>query len=202
MVKLSKNEHFKFRSINFKKFSYKLNVNLFGFHLIFETSPGLYSPRKIDEGTLLLLTCMHIKNNTKILDLGCGYGVIGIVAAKLCPKSKITMVDSDALAINLSKINVELNSVENAKVKCSYYFSSLKNEIFDTILINPPNDIEVTLKMIEGAKEHLSPNGTIQIIGKYRKNDELIEQKMKKIFGNCELVISKGNYHIYLSYNS
>lgn len=93
----------------------KFNVLLRGENYVFETKTGLFSKDRIDDGTKLLIEKMQINPTDTILDLGCGWGPIGIVVTKLANKGKVYMVDIDIRAIKYSQLNAELNNVKKLK---------------------------------------------------------------------------------------
>jgi len=169
--------------------------------LKFVTASGVFSPRRVDLGTLTLIKYMQIKPGENVLDFGCGYGAIGIMAAKTCNKCNIVMVDINERAVAAAKQNIYLNNIKNAKAKQSFFYSGLKDEFFDVILLNPPMSagLDVCYKIIEGAKEHLVTGGNLQVVSRHRKGGERIMQKMEEIFGNVEVVAKKSGYRIYLS---
>src|SRR5882762_9382555 len=86
-----------------------IETEIKGEFLKFYTIWGLFSPEKIDEGTSLLLKHVDVEQDSKILDLGCGYGAIGITLAKLAPRGNIHMVDKDFVAVGYSRKNAKAN---------------------------------------------------------------------------------------------
>jgi len=88
-----------------------IQVNLLDHDLTFKTRWGVFSPRAIDEGTQLFLKHVDIQESDKCLDLGCGYGPIGLAVAKSCPKGEVHMVDKDFIAVELSNTNAKLNNI-------------------------------------------------------------------------------------------
>ncbi len=84
--------------VNLKK-EIEIVVNLLDNELIFHTRWGVFSPRSIDEGTLLLMRHIEVDENEVCLDLGCGYGAIGLALAKHCTKGEVHMIDKDFVAI-------------------------------------------------------------------------------------------------------
>lgn len=200
-MKLGKHEHYFSRKPQSKKKEYFFTANINGLPLMFVTASGIFSPRKIDLGTLVLIKNMRLVSGGNILDFGCGYGPIGIVAAKLCPTCNVVMVDINERAVECAKKNIEINSVKNAKAKQSFFYSGLKNEFFDVILSNLPMSagLDVCYKIIEGAKEHLVHGGSFQVVSRQRKGGERIMQKMKEVFGNVEVIAKKAGYWVYLS---
>ncbi len=106
--------------------------------LIFKTTWGLFSPKGIDEGSRLLLDHMDIGVNDDTLDLGCGYGPLGLTMAKLAPGGTSLLVDKDFIAVEYSKKNAEINRIKNAVVQLSNGFSTIGEQQFDLIVSNLP----------------------------------------------------------------
>jgi len=105
---------------------FEINTKLRGFDLKLRTTYGLFSCQKIDQGTRLLVKNLKVdKKKTNCLDLGCGYGVIGIVMAKLNPNGKTYLVDRDFVAIEYAKINCQTNRIKNGFPLLSDGFSHL-----------------------------------------------------------------------------
>src|SRR5438067_8190668 len=87
-----------------------------GFDLRIETQPGVFAHRGLDAGTRLLIETMRVSPTAHVLDLGCGYGAVGIVAAKLAERGGAVLVDSDIRATRLAEKNLALNGITNAEV--------------------------------------------------------------------------------------
>lgn len=149
-----------------KTISYK-----FGNHnLEFMVSQDLFSSQVVDNGTQRLLRTLlfeKIDSFEKALDLGCGYGPIGIVLKKICPQSEVHMVDRDALALVYAKANVEFNNVND---KVSVYGSLGYDEVlgtdFDLIVSNIPAKVgeHVLTHIVKDARYHLKRNGKAIIV--------------------------------------
>jgi 16S rRNA (guanine1207-N2)-methyltransferase len=200
-MKLGRHEHYFTHLPRSPKKDYGFNADIYGINLRFVTASGMFSPQKVDLGSLTLMTYMDIRNNTEVLDLGCGYGAIGLYAAKIYPSCKITMVEINERAAWAAKKNVLLNGVKNATAMQSFMFSALKNRMFDTILLNPPISagLEVCYEMIEKSFDHLKEGGTMQVVAKNRKGGERISEKMKEVFGNLDVLGRKGGFWVYVS---
>ncbi|MCW8889364.1 MAG: methyltransferase [Sedimenticola sp.] len=112
--------------------------SLCGQPLKFQTTWGLFSPKGIDEGSRLLLDHMEVRENDDTLDLGCGYGPLGLTLAKLAPKGTSVLVDKDYVAIDYSRKNAELNAIKNTEIFLSNGFSEVGNRHFDLIVSNLP----------------------------------------------------------------
>ncbi len=162
------------------------------------TSSEVFSKDKIDEGTRLLIESMLILDNWEVLDLGCGYGVIGIVVKKLCPSCKVYMVDINPKAVELAKLNCKLNNVDCIVLQGDVY-EPVKDKKFDTIITNPPYSAgkDIVFKFIEGAREHLKKNGIFQIVVP-KKFKALYYRKLKTTFKEVFLIGENPRYNVYI----
>ena len=115
----------------------EFSMALRGQNLRFRSTWGLFSPEGIDEGTRLLIEELEISEDATSLDLGCGYGVIGLVMAKLAPQGRVHMVDKDFVAVEYAKKNAEANGVKNAEVYLSNGFSHVRPAGLSTSYVQP-----------------------------------------------------------------
>lgn len=180
----------------------EISAKLRGNSLRFCTGSGVFSIKKIDKGTSLLIENCIIKPDWKILDIGCGYGPIGISIAKAFPQASILMTDINPRAVKLSKINIALNSISNIEVNQSNLYDNIKGQ-FDTIITNPPQlaGKKICFEIIEKAKGHLKQGGLLQLVARHNKGGKELEKKMKEVFGNIEETAKKSGYRVYLSKN-
>jgi len=164
-----------------------------------KSSSSIFSKKKIDLGTYNLLTYGNFDNGKKVLDLGCGYGVIGITLKKLYPEYDVVLCDLNKRAIELSKKNARTNNTK-VKVIQSDLFSKVKDK-FDIIITNPPYVAgkEFLLKMLQESYEHLNDNGYIEIVVMYNKGGKSLEKAMNEIYGNVETLAKKSGYRILKS---
>jgi len=178
----------------------EIEVKLKGNTLKFYTGSGVFSIGRIDKGTWLLIESCVIEPNWKILDLGCGYGVIGIAIAKAFPSAYVTMTDINQRAVKLSKINIGLNAEQNIEGRQSDLYNNIK-EKFNAILVNPPQlaGKKLCFEIIEKAKEHLEKNGLLQLVARHNKGGKELEKKMNEVFGNVQSIAKKGGYRVYMS---
>lgn len=166
--------------------------------LQFITSSGIFSPKRIDKGSALLIENMHIKDGDAVLDLGCGYGVIGIAAAKSA-KVKVTMTEINKRAARLAEENIKINHVENVRVVQGSICEPIGDEKFDAILCNLPMSagLKLVYEIIQQAKEHLNQGGSLQVV--VRKGAKRIEQKMQEVFGNVATLAKSRGYRVFIS---
>ena len=143
-----------------------IQTTLQGENLVFETSFGVFSPREIDEGTQLLLKYLEVEQGFDCLDLGCGYGPIGIWMARKSQTGKVIMVDKDFVAVEHAQTNIQKNKVENAVAKLSNGFSALNEEKFDLIVSNIPAKVgnEMLYLFLYDAYHHLKPGGKFVVV--------------------------------------
>jgi 16S rRNA (guanine1207-N2)-methyltransferase len=182
-----------------KEYTYKLN----GQSLKIITLPGVFSYGKLDEGTRMLLKNLEIGENAKVLDWGCGSGIIGLIAQKMQPNSKVDMVDSNALALEATKMTLAANGLSTDNVWASDVFSDVA-EKYDLILSNPPfhSGVETNYGMVEQfisqATPHLEPRGKLLIVANaFLRYRPLLEAA----FGNCKIIAENNTYKVYEAIN-
>lgn len=149
----------------------------------FETSPNLFSPRKIDAGTAAMLSCVRFAADDKVLDLGCGYGPVGILAAKLIDPARVYLIDSDPVAVEVASRNARLNGVESVTIALSDGFRSFEEAGFTQILCNPPyhSDFAVPKHFIHKGFNRLMVGGTMWMV---TQRKTWYRNKLRSIFGH------------------
>ncbi|MDD5417337.1 MAG: methyltransferase [Candidatus Nanoarchaeia archaeon] len=169
-----------------------------GFNLEFKTVSGVFSLKRIDRGTQVLAKYMLIKKGT-MLDLGCGYGAIGIVYAKSCPECRVYMVDINPRAVAMAKYNAKKNKISNYKVLQSDVFSEIKDIMFDSILLNPPQTAgrDICIRMIKEAYEHMNKNGIFQMVARHNKGGKTLMECVNDTFKNVDVLAKSGGYWVY-----
>ncbi|OHA18521.1 MAG: methyltransferase [Candidatus Taylorbacteria bacterium RIFCSPHIGHO2_01_FULL_46_22b] len=175
-----------------------IKTRLHGMDLNFHATWGLFSPEQIDEGTEMLVNAVNPKETDLILDLGCGYGAIGVTLAKLVPQGSVDMIDKDFVAVEYAKKNATLNNVSNTQSYLSNGFDQVPQEKkFDLIISNLPAKIskEYFWILLAEAHEHLKVGGELYVvtIAGLRR---FIEKNFNLIFGNYELLDSKKTYFV------
>jgi 16S rRNA G1207 methylase RsmC len=164
---------------------------------VFHSTWGLFSPRSVDEGTLLLLKYLEVNETDDCLDLGCGYGPIGLTMAKLAPKGNTTLVDKDFKAIEYSNINAELNQIKNAEALLSNGFDQINKRKFNVIASNIPAKVgnELLDLFLYDAYKQMKHGGKIYVvtITGLRK---YIKRKFEEVFGNYDKLKQGPNYTI------
>jgi len=137
-----------------------------GHNLVFNTTWGLFSPRAIDTGSQMLLDYLDIESNDNCLDLGCGYGILGLAMAKCAPQGKTILVDKDFVAVNYSEKNRLLNHIDNAECFLSNGFDQIPFQQFDLIVSNIPAKVgkEMLYIYMFDALKYLKPGGSFYIV--------------------------------------
>lgn len=156
-----------------------ITTTIDGVALDLETAPTLFSPRAVDKGTLAMLTQVQIAAGAKVLDLGCGYGVVGILAAKR--GARVWMLDKDPVAIEAARANAGANGVDVQIVE-SDGFVGFGESGFDLILCNPPYqaDFAVPKHFIEKGFNRLVVGGRMVMV---TKRELWYRNKLAAIFG-------------------
>lgn len=163
------------------------DVTLRGHKLAFHSTWGLFSPRRIDNGSYLLVEHIDLKDGQRTLDLGCGYGAMGLAIAKACPNGVVHLADKDFVAVDFAKKNAELNGLGNCETHLSNAFSALGDLKFDNIVSNLPAKVgkELLYIILFDAWAHLKPGGQLVVVT-ISGLREFIKRNFKEVFGNYE----------------
>ncbi|MBM3257305.1 MAG: class I SAM-dependent methyltransferase [Candidatus Liptonbacteria bacterium] len=171
--------------------------------LTFHATWGLFSPTAVDEGSRLLIEEMEIRPTDAILDVGCGYGVLGLFAAALAPQGTVDLVDKDFVAVNYAKKNASKNRLAHATAYLSNLLSHVApDKKFDVILSNPPaqGGRELLSIFLHDAKTHLKPGGKIYLVT-VSGLKEFVKRNFQEVFGNYEKVRQGKTYTVALARN-
>lgn len=179
---------------------FTIRENLRGFDLTFKTTYDLFSYKKIDSGTRLLIEALEIPHSAVCLDLGCGYGPVGITMAKLNPNGKVFFVDRDFVAVEYTKTNCRINGVENFNARLSNGFDSLKNVEFDVIAANLPTHIakKVLEQIMTEAKEHINSRGKFYVVCVNRLKP-YIQRELQRTFAELNMNSRNKDYTVLIA---
>jgi 16S rRNA G1207 methylase RsmC len=156
------------------------------FEFDFRTTWGLFSPRAIDEGTRLLVEHMEVAADADCLDLGCGYGPIGLFMAKSAPNGSTLMLDKDFVAVEYANRNAQDNGLENAYAQLSNGFDHVDpTQRFDLIASNLPAKVgkELLTLYLHDARERLRPEGRLYLVT-INGLRQFIKRNLEQVFGN------------------
>lgn len=175
-------------------------ATLRGYDFKFVSTWGLFSPRSIDAGTQLLIEWMEINEGDICLDLGCGYGALGITMAKSTENTNIYMVDKDFIAVEYAQKNIKLNNLQNCQVMLSNGFSHLPQMKFDVIVSNLPATVGKELLQIffGDAKQYLKESGKIYVVT-ISGLREFIKRHFIEVFGNYQKVKQRNTHTVAMA---
>ena len=168
-----------------------------GIPLAFRTDAGVFSKGEVDAGTDLLLKSLPEEMTGDILDLGCGWGVIGICAARRWPDARVTMADVNLRALDLARENARRN---RAEVRCleSDGMEALKGEMFDTVITNPPIRAgkQVIYRMFADAEACLRPGGSLILVIRKQQGAESCIRYLQTLFPKVEKTAKSGGFWV------
>ena len=184
-----------------KMIPYKFTAVLLGNEVVFNTASGVFSIKKIDKGTQVLIEHCIVKEGWYVFDMCCGYGPVGIALAKKYD-IRVFMADINERAVMLAKKNVKENKLEekNIKITKGSLYKKAEGE-FDTIIVNPPQTAgkQVCISIIEQAPDHLKKGGLLQLVARHNKGGKSLSKIMNKVFGNVKDIAKKSGYRVYVS---
>lgn len=177
---------------------HELRVELLGQKMTFLTDAGVFSKKMVDFGSQLLLKCLEVNQGETVLDVGCGYGPLGLSLAKAYGV-QATMVDINNRALDLAQRNAERNKVE-ATIFQSNIYEQVKGH-FDHVISNPPIRAgkQVVHEIIEKSQDFLETGGDLTIVIQKKQGAPSAKSKMEDVFGNCEIVKKDKGYYILRS---
>jgi 16S rRNA (guanine1207-N2)-methyltransferase len=176
-------------------------ATLRGMSLRFTTDAGVFSRDRVDFGSALLIEAMQIGPVDTILDLGCGYGPIGMVAARLADRGQVYLVDVNERAADLARRNLTANGITNAEVRIGDSLEPVRGISFDIILTNPPIRAgkAVIYAMIDAASEALKSGGSIWVVIQTKQGAPSMKKRLAERFGNVNDVERQAGFHVFKS---
>ncbi|MBP1932527.1 class I SAM-dependent methyltransferase [Ammoniphilus resinae] len=192
-------DHYYTNQPNAKHDIHEFTFVLRGMTYRFKTDAGVFSRDRIDFGSVLLIEQMDIRETDRVLDVGCGYGPVGIVAAKLANRGHVLMADINERAVGLAKENLKNNHIENAAVIVSDLFTEIPNElIYDVVLTNPPIRAgkEVVHQIFEEAYHRLKEGGALWVVIQKKQGAPSAYSKLEETYKTVEKVTQDKGYWI------
>ncbi|PLT31318.1 class I SAM-dependent methyltransferase [Peribacillus deserti] len=169
----------------------------------FKTDNGVFSKKEVDFGSRLLIETFKPNNDIEgdVLDVGCGYGPIGLSLASELEDSRVHMVDVNARAIELAKENAQINHVQNVKIYESDRLTGVEASGFASVLTNPPIRAgkQVVHEIFEQSYAKLADGGELWVVIQKKQGAPSAMDKLEELFGNVELVEKKKGYYILYS---
>jgi len=167
-----------------------------GHGMNFMTDAGVFSKGELDQGTRLLLDALPALFGD-VLDLGCGWGAIGVSIARANPDCRVVMVDVNRRALQLSRDNLERNKTA-AEVIESDGMAAVLDRTFDAVITNPPIRAgkQVIYKMFSDAATHLNQGGALYLVIRKQQGAESCVKYLKTLFGQVEKLDKSGGFWV------
>lgn len=170
----------------------------------FISDSGVFSKKTVDFGSRLLIESFRLNEEVSgdILDVGCGYGPMGLALAHAYPARLVEMVDVNERALSLARRNAEANNIRNVKVYESNTYDQVpEGRQFAAIVSNPPIRAgkQVVHRILSEAHTHLLPGGALTVVIQKKQGAPSAEQKMLEVFGNAEVIARDKGYWIIQS---
>ncbi len=179
----------------------RLDAELGGRVMRLESTWGLFSPRDIDEGSRLLLQHIEVAPDADCLDLGCGYGPIGLALAALAPKGETLLVDKDFVAVDYASRNAASNGIGNARAQLSNGFDQIDPTLrFDLIASNIPAKVgkELLALLLHDARARLRPGGRLYLVT-INGLRQFMKRNLTEVFGNYDKLKQGAHYTVAMA---
>ncbi len=171
-----------------------------GIQLKLTTDRGVFSRKNIDFGTKVLIDHLALNHVKNALDLGCGYGPIGLFIARYNDDIQVLLADVNERALALAQTNITNLHISNARTVLSDVFSSIE-ETFDLIVTNPPIRAgkKTVFDIYEASYNHLNDGGCMYVVIQKKQGAPSSVKKLELLFGNCEIVAKTKGYWVLLA---
>ena len=169
--------------------------------MTFKTDNGVFSKSMIDYGSRVLLEAVEKNGVGDILDVGCGYGTIGLTLAKIW-QEKVDLVDVNDRALDLCRYNALHNGViDQVNIFKSFCYDEVKKNDYALIVTNPPIRAgkQVVHTILEEAYDHLKEEGELYCVIQKKQGAKSAQKKMQEVFNNCTIVKKDKGYYILKS---
>lgn len=167
----------------------QFEATLRGERLKFDSDAGVFSKHRVDTGTRVLIEAVRLDPPVeRVLDLGCGYGPIGLTIARLLPTAKVYLGDINQRAVELASANAALNGISNVEIRCGEGFAPFAGLRFGLIVTNPPIRAGkgVIYGLVDVAPDYLDPGGWFVAVVATKQGAKSFEKKMAEIFGKVD----------------
>lgn len=181
----------------------EFEIDLRGVQLKMLTDAGVFSKNRLDTGTKLLIKALPLSPDLHtILDLGCGYGPIGLIIAKLLPEATVYMSDINERAVDLAIKNGLQNKITNVVIKAGEGLNVFPDQKFDFIVTNPPIRAgkQTIYPLIEQTYQFLHTQGWLVAVIMTKQGAKSLEKKMAEVFGNVVEWEKASGYRVVASH--
>lgn len=167
----------------------------------FYTTWGIFSPEKLDDGSLMLLDYIDFKSDDNSIDLGCGYGVLGMTAARECPDGQHLLIDKDFVAVEYARLNCQKNQLTNTHIQLSNGFNQVDNNLtFSLVMSNLPAKVgkEQHYLYLLDAYQRMTVGGRFYVVT-INGLRQFMKRAFTEVFGNAEKVKQGKTYTITMA---
>jgi 16S rRNA (guanine1207-N2)-methyltransferase len=163
--------------------------------LTFGVDRGIFASHGLDPGTALLIENLGVGRTERVLDLGCGWGAVGVAAAKSARDGAVVLTEVNRRAARLAEKNLARNRIRNAEVRVGAFFEPVANETFDTIATNPPyrTGRADVLRLLGEAPAHLRDDGRLLLVGKSSQGIRFYQEWLGGHFPGSVEVVGRGS---------
>jgi 16S rRNA G1207 methylase RsmC len=167
----------------------------------FVTASGVFSKDRVDLGTRLLIESTILPEEGNVLDIGCGYGAVGIVIAVCSPRLNVFLIDVNIRAVGLARRNAEINNARNVVIRRGNLYEPVEGSVFDCVLSNPPVSagLATVRAIIDGASVHMRKGALFQMVVKSKVGGERLCKMLDGAFGNVEVLARESGYRVLIS---
>ena len=167
----------------------------------FLTASSVFSKKRVDLGTRLLIEAMVLPDTGCVLDVGCGYGVVGIAAAAFNPRLRVIMTDVNTRAVRLAKQNIQRNKVTNAEVRYGFLYEPVEELTFNCVLSNPPVSagMETVKALITEAPKVMASKATFQMVVRSKIGGKTLPSVFNETFGNSAVLARESGYRVLIA---
>ncbi len=171
---------------------------LCGLQFEFLTASSVFSVKRVDLGTRILIENMVLPQHGCVLDVGCGYGAVGIAAAKINPELRVVLTDVNRRAVLLARQNAEKNRARNVETRHGSLYDPVSGLCFDTVLSNPPVSagMETVEALVRGAPAIMEDGGSFQMVIRSKIGKKTLPQVFTDAFGNCSVLAIESGYRV------
>ncbi|GAB2695733.1 class I SAM-dependent methyltransferase [Paenibacillus thermoaerophilus] len=176
-----------------------IDIAVRGISLRLTTDSGVFSKGGLDYGSRFLIECLEWSPGARVLDVGCGYGPIGLAVAKLDPSARVTMLDINERAVELARRNARSNGLPNAEALASDRLSAVAGREFDVVVTNPPIRAgkSVVHAIFEEARDKLVPGGSLWIVIQKKQGAPSAKARLEELYASVEEVGKDKGYRVF-----
>ncbi len=163
--------------------------------LAFLVDRGVFASHGLDPGTALLIEHLGVQPKDRVLDLGCGWGAVGVAAARSARQGHVVLTEVNRRAARLARLNVERNHADNAEVRVGDRFAPVAGERFDVIATNPPYRAgrPLILDVLRDAPDYLTPAGRLLLVGKGTQGIRFYQERLEAEWPGSVAVLGRGS---------